>query len=264
MGPKNNAALHLEAVLKVAKAANLRIITDSKTFFPTSQPNDGRYPSGRSGRLRPESRIRPRVSALRVPATNAKARSNRVLARTVMLFGQTLTATAKTFIGHNHTGRKNTSASVPETALSPIEQLNQNLSSTGSTVSSGTRASWARNAPMAYGLVDDHDLHETAGHENQKQVKNERVAVSLKGEFIPFATPPGRVKSTSQNQEFKSEKVVLWTMKDLNGKHGTPRKLARATKSTKISQLLEIERKSPSDTALCFCLLFDRQSFVSI
>jgi len=44
----------------------------------------GRYPSGRSGKLRPEPRILPRVSALRVPAANAKTKAfvHRVHSRT--------------------------------------------------------------------------------------------------------------------------------------------------------------------------------------
>jgi len=81
-----------------------------------SQTQPGRYRtvklSGRSGRLRPEPRILPRVSALRVPAANAKSLSSA-----------------------NTRPHESDRGFALEAPLSPVEELNQIPSSTGSTIS---------------------------------------------------------------------------------------------------------------------------------
>jgi hypothetical protein len=99
------------------------------TVSADSQTQPGRYRtvklSDRSGRLRPEPRILPRVSALfresaysrrsapfRVPVTNAKSLSSA-----------------------NTQSRESDRGFALEAPLSPVEELNQNLSSTGSTIS---------------------------------------------------------------------------------------------------------------------------------
>ncbi len=132
----------------------------SSTASISPSQSAGRYRtmklSGRSGRLRPEPRKRPRVSALRVPATNA----------TPLSCASPRPQKPGRELAH-------------EASLPPLAKLTQDLSPTGSTVSSRHESPAFAFDAMAYGLVDDHALQKNAGHEESKPTSGLLKTLSL-------------------------------------------------------------------------------------
>ncbi|QEM66733.1 hypothetical protein FO488_00220 [Geobacter sp. FeAm09] len=90
-----------------------------------------------------------------------------------------------------------------------VDDVENRLSSTGSTASSVCESWPFAYRPMAYGLVDDHSLQNTAGNGSHNQHPNTRVALLFalrsKGEFIPLWNPSDICDSSIKNQHLKTE-----------------------------------------------------------